>query len=197
MGNENLYINGRVGGSSKKLQARFYWDAIPDKQATLEAGRPIFKDAPHVLLISDHGRRQIPKLSTPEIIKNYQAEYDSFINRVELTPLIMIDLKPYQVKELEHFGIKSVEDFSKVECPKGFEAFGKIANLLNQHRERNEQANNTIQNNKYFHESGPDVRGTQIQQTQNTDSSSRNTKENNQKENSQEVTPLFNFTYQL
>jgi hypothetical protein len=190
------YVNGQIGGSSSRMSVRFYWDCVIDQEATEQAGRDIYKDVPFILLTSRGGKRQVPKLATPEIIAQYPDEYQEFNERYELTPLIMLDLKPSQIKDLEYHGIKSVEDFSKFPCPAGYERFAAVAKIVNQHREDNEKNQETVRSNRDIREERPKVRGAEVQQAK-VDSGRRNTsKESHKKENYQEIQSL-NYSFSI
>ena len=192
MNHTDKYVNGQIGGSSSKMSVRFYWDCVIDQEATKQAGREIYKDVPFILLTSRGGKRQVPKLATPQIIEQYPAEYQEFNERYELTPLIMLDLKPSQIKDLAYHGIKSVEDFSKFPCPEGYEKFAKVAQIVNQHREENEKDQKSVRSDRDIREERPQVRSAEVQQTQVNSSGCDASKE----ENNQEIQSL-NFSYSL
>jgi len=189
MNQTDLYINGQIGGTNSRMTAKFWWDCVIDADATKQAGREIYKDVPFVTLSCDGGKRQIPKRATPEIIEQYPDEYNAFENEVKRMPLWILHLKPYQIKDLEYFGIKCVEDFATNPCPAGFERFAKAAKIINQLSEENE-----IRSNRNIETQRQDLRTPQIQRVENNFSRGQTQKES-QKESIQEIN--FNYSWQL
>jgi len=196
MNHTDKYVNGQIGGSSSRMSVRFYWDCVVDDEATNQAGRTMYKDVPFILLTSRGGKRQVPKLATPEIIAQYPDEYQEFNERYEFTPLIMLDLKPSQIKDLEYHGIKSVEDFCKFPCPDGYERFAEVAKTVNQHREYNEKNQKSLRSNRDIREERTEVRSAEVQQAQVNSGRHNTSKESHKKENYQEIQSL-NYSFSI
>ncbi len=197
MKESDIYVNGQIGGSVKKMVARFYWDCVLDRQASEKAGKKVYIDKPHVLLCSDNGKKQIPKLANEKLINTYAREYKHFMSVKPPVPLVAIHLKPSQIKELESYGIRCVDDFENIDCPAGYERYAKCAQAINSLKVQNEKEQNTeirsIGNHQKRQET---VRSEGIQQVKNISGGSSKAKENDQKENSQTIT-VFEFEYAL
>ena len=139
------------------------------------------------------GKRQIPKQATPELIKQYPNEYQAFENEVKRMPLWILHLKPHQIKDLEHYGIKSVEDFKTVPCPEGYERFAQAAQIINQLGDEHENQANTVRSGGHRNRGRENVRNEEVQQNQNITRIGR--KETIQKENKKETIQEINFTF--
>jgi hypothetical protein len=107
------------------LHARFFMHPVQDKAASLEAGRPIFEEVPYIVI-------RIPGDKTSEIKRpirfgdttahdnnKFAREYEAFKlgNEQSLlgTPLSEWGaITRSQVKEMEHFHIRTVEQLSEM-----------------------------------------------------------------------------------
>lgn len=129
-GDENLYV-------------MFYKGHVEDREASLEAGRPIFKDAEFVKIIvpgdknnivdrvaRDNDKRRFPKQY--QAFKNDEQEY------ISGTPLENWNyLSSAQVAELKHFGVRTVEQLANVNDSTGqnFSGFNKLKERANEYIE--------------------------------------------------------------
>lgn len=193
MNESGFGISNEFGAHNSGMRASFYLGCVIDTEATLKAGRDIYKDVPFVMLSCDGGKRQITKQAKPEIIKQYSAEYLAFQNEVKRMPLWILHLKPHQIKDLEHYGIKSVEDFQTVPCPEGYERFAQAAQIINQLRDEHENQENTVRSSGHSNRERQNIRAEEVQQNQNIASISR--EETRQKEGKKESFQEINYSF--
>ena len=102
------------------LYVEFYMHAIPDKEKTLEQGRPIHKEVAYVMIMipGDKGqivRRPVRTGQHPNHDNNrFHNEYVAFIQNKDAPVDGMLlehwnELNKAQVMDLQHIGIKTVE----------------------------------------------------------------------------------------
>ena len=107
------------------LYAEFYMEAERDPVATLEAGHPKFRDVPYVRIMVPGDKssivcRPVRTGQLPNHDNNrFHNEYVAFLQGAE-TPMMGLPLAEWplvtksQVLELNHFGIKTVENLAEL-----------------------------------------------------------------------------------
>ena len=107
------------------LYVEFYLDAVPDPEATLEAGHPKFKEIPFIMIMVPGDktsiiRRPVRTGQHPKHDNNrFHNEYVAFLQKrdapVDGYPLDQwAALTKAQVMELNHFGFKTVEHLANI-----------------------------------------------------------------------------------
>lgn len=109
--------------SDKKAFVRFFIRPVEDKKASLEAGRPIFRDMEYCEIMVPGNSTNRPIKRVDDIIKRrYASQYRAWLDAgrdeefVEGTPLTEVPwVKRSQVEELYYQRIKTLEQLAAVD----------------------------------------------------------------------------------
>lgn len=108
------------GSMDNKVLARFYMKAEQDKKASVEAGRPIFKDKEYIEIVvpgdsKDVVIRPVTDMDKQRFHKIYEAFKSGAESQLIGTPLEEVTWIPRsQVEELKYFKIFTVEHLAEV-----------------------------------------------------------------------------------
>jgi len=106
--------------ADKRLLAMFNYHPHPDQAASLEAGRPIFKDREYVMIMVPGDKESIVhRPAMQRDIDRFPKQYAAFKNKQAEadsgTPLGLLTwMNASQVKELEYFNVRTVEHLASV-----------------------------------------------------------------------------------
>lgn len=197
MNEQNVYVNGNPAA---KMNGYFYDYYELDPEETLKQGRKMYRDVPFVLLVSKGGKRKVPMKATQDHIEAYPEQWKKY-NDPEYqgqTHLSLLGLKPSKVKDLEHFGIKSLEDLVNMDCPECYQDFKVAAQLIINLREYDyeQSKNKPLQSCGQKDNKRGSLRAERIQKKQSSAGACQRSPE---KERSQERSPkkvgLYNFNF--
>jgi hypothetical protein len=108
------------GAMDNKVLAKFYMKADEDKHATLEAGRPIYRDREYIEIVvpgdsKDVVIRPASDMDRQRFRKIYEAFKSGAENQLIGTPLDEVTWIPRsQVEELKYFKIFTIEHLAEV-----------------------------------------------------------------------------------
>ena len=108
----NLFAGGNAG--DEKLFVKFEDKPVQDKQASEDAGRPIFKEVPHISIRAAGAQNFVCRRASQEDIRRFPRHYAAFTQKreipVEGTLLAEWPLMSRTMaKELEALDVRTVE----------------------------------------------------------------------------------------
>jgi len=110
----------RIDDGDKYLYVKFYLQPKRDAKASLESGRPIFKDEVCISIIQPGNKENIiDRVATPKDLARFPKHFTAFKERGEVaqegTPLeSWTALTKSQVEELKHFNIYTMEQLAGI-----------------------------------------------------------------------------------
>ena len=114
----NDFSQNNQKAGDEKLLVKFYIKARPDKAATLEEGRPMFKDVEYIDIRIPGSRDGVGRPATDDDKARFPRHYDAFKSRtgdeaLDGTPLIeWPQVTRSQAEELSYFNCKTVEQLA-------------------------------------------------------------------------------------
>lgn len=117
--NHNHFDSGNNEGD-KNLLVKFFTEAKKDENASMEEGRPIFKDVEYVdIRVAGSRNGHVCRPARPDDKNRFPEHYKAFKNRVEMptegTPLVeWAVITRSQAEELAFFNVKTVEQLASM-----------------------------------------------------------------------------------